>query len=564
MKNYLLNFDTGKIKELKKFMLVAILFIVPTLFSFGQNRTSSNTFDTQEMLAGDDCLTITCPPNVNICFTDQGANYQGYATWDPPVVSNTCSGGSVGDGFLMAFELNEQQLSEECWDFYYVQRVAVQGGYLKLWSSSSSGGDGSPFVITPYLFLQPNARSCIDIDYAGGDYNVEFWLVDENNVETLVETRAVLADGTFEFFTDNAVSGTYRLKYRFVITGSNPGNGNTVDNICADGILADDACAGGIDQVVTGPLPGYYEVGSHELTYTVTYTPPDGDPIVASCSFWLYVEGVVATATHEDALCGQPTGSITITGTSYQNPDTYPYTANYYYTLDNWDTEVAFGFGSTSATISDLSAGDYSISVKDYGLAGDCEMYNPPLEITIISTPLPNPTAVSSNVTCYGASDGTVTVTVSDGVSPLQFSLNGGSTYQEEPTFTGLGPGTYTVTVLDANSCSAVSNQVTITQPNELIASSSYDPILCYGEATTVTISATGGTQPYTGTGDFSQTVADGTVDYTVTDANGCYDIVSVTLTQPDALTCSVVQDSPVSINGEEDGEATVTPTGGT
>jgi hypothetical protein len=59
--------------------------------------------------------------------------------------------------------------------------------------------------------------------------------------------------------------------------------------------------------------------------------------------------------------------------------------------------------------------------------------------------------------------------------------------------------------------------------------------ITCYGGTTTVTVSATGGTAPYTGTGTF--TVGAGTYEYTVTDANGCMSTVSITVEEADEST---------------------------
>src|SRR5690554_7050782 len=45
---------------------------------------------------------------------------------------------------------------------------------------------------------------------------------------------------------------------------------------------------------------------------------------------------------------------------------------------------------------------------------------------------------------------------------------------------------------------------VNISEPTELIASSTYTPILCNGGTSTVSVSASGGTTSYTGTGDFT------------------------------------------------------------
>ena len=55
----------------------------------------------------------------------------------------------------------------------------------------------------------------------------------------------------------------------------------------------------------------------------------------------------------------------------------------------------------------------------------------------------------------------------------------------------------------DANSCTATTTG-TITQPTAVVASSSNTAILCNGGNSTVTVSADGGTAPYSGTGTFS------------------------------------------------------------
>ena len=70
-----------------------------------------------------------------------------------------------------------------------------------------------------------------------------------------------------------------------------------------------------------------------------------------------------------------------------------------------------------------------------------------------------------------------------------------------------------------------------------LTASSNATAILCNGGNATVTISATGGKNPYTGTGNFTKTA--GTYNFTVTDANGCAATTSLTINQPAKISLS-------------------------
>src|SRR5205823_6842528 len=97
--------------------------------------------------------------------------------------------------------------------------------------------------------------------------------------------------------------------------------------------------------------------------------------------------------------------------------------------------------------------------------------------------------------------------------------------------------GTYSYTVTDANSCTATTTR-TIKQPSALSAISSNTAILCNGGSSTVTVSASGGTMPYSGTGTASRSA--GTYSYTVTDANGCVATTTGSITQPSALTLSL------------------------
>lgn len=99
--------------------------------------------------------------------------------------------------------------------------------------------------------------------------------------------------------------------------------------------------------------------------------------------------------------------------------------------------------------------------------------------------------------------------------------------------------GTYTISISDANNgtqsgCLATA-AIVVSQPTALVASSSAGFITCFGGTTTVTVSATGGTTPYTGTGVFSN-ISAGNYSYTVTDANGCQSTTTGSASQRDQI----------------------------
>src|SRR5204862_1622385 len=108
----------------------------------------------------------------------------------------------------------------------------------------------------------------------------------------------------------------------------------------------------------------------------------------------------------------------------------------------------------------------------------------------------------------------TLTVAATGGVAPYTYKLNSGS-FQASNTFANVAAGTHTVTVKDANGCTAVQT-ITITEPaqNTFIVTATPTPILCNSGISTITVSAGGGTAPYTGTGVYTGYA--GTYTYTV------------------------------------------------
>lgn len=153
-----------------------------------------------------------------------------------------------------------------------------------------------------------------------------------------------------------------------------------------------------------------------------------------------------------------------------------------------------------------------------------------------------------TNVTCFGACNGTINEIVNPNNQTYTFHWsNGGST----PSLTNLCSGTYIVTVTNADGCSQT-DSVTITQPPQLTVSMSHTDVTCYGENTgSATATPSGGTAPYIynwSNGQTSQTISSlyaGTYTVIVKDAHNCTTAASVTITQPPQLIASATIQQP-------------------
>jgi hypothetical protein len=169
--------------------------------------------------------------------------------------------------------------------------------------------------------------------------------------------------------------------------------------------------------------------------------------------------------------------------------------------------------------------------------------------------------AVISNLTCFNSKNGSIDLRPSGGIDSAAFTYKWSVDYQQFWTDTtqdlsNLYPGRYTVIVNSVYGCST-SKMFPVSQPKKLQETAIQDSnIVCKGGSTTVTVSATGGTRPYTGTGTFVQ--AAGVIFYAINDAHNCTDtqrisVAKGTLTAP--LKPSGIQ-GPISVAGSTTGIA--------
>jgi gliding motility-associated-like protein len=175
-------------------------------------------------------------------------------------------------------------------------------------------------------------------------------------------------------------------------------------------------------------------------------------------------------------------------------------------------------------------------------------------------------TAAPTNISCFGQCTGTATATPNNGTAPYTYlwSPGGGTT----SSATGLCAGTYTITVIDAAPDTATAI-VTITQPAVLTASITSTAAGCGNNNGTATVTAGGGTPAYTyswnpggGTSSLATGLAPGNYTATVTDANGCTQTQTVTVTSGNTL--SVTVSSTQAGCAVNNGTATAIPNTGT
>lgn len=319
------------------------------------------------------------------------------------------------------------------------------------------------------------------------------------------------------------------------------------------------ACFGGTT-TLTATIAGASTFGTPEYSIDgINYQSANTFTVNGSASPYtvsVREQGTVCTATAAPVTISVPT-AIVATATNTNN------TSN---TTPNGTATVtasggAGGFtylwapgGQTTATATGLAGGTYTVTVTD---ANGCTKTATTTVVTVLPCTITVTAAASPvAIACFGGTI-TLTATATGASGAVQYSLNGGA-YQSGNTFT-VPAGTYTVTAREVAtpSCNATSSSVTVSQPAAALAASSVAGTITCGAATAVvTVSATGGTAPYTGTGTFNRPV--GPYSLTVTDANGCTAVTTGTVTStPDAVNPTITAPAALSVNTNDSCKAT-------
>ena len=102
-------------------------------------------------------------------------------------------------------------------------------------------------------------------------------------------------------------------------------------------------------------------------------------------------------------------------------------------------------------------------------------------------------TTTITDPSCFGFTDGDITITSTGNLGAVSYSFDGGATYQASNMLSPLPSGDYTVVSIDMLGCT-FSSPVTLTDPAPVTITVSNDTTVCQNGTATVSAIATGGT----------------------------------------------------------------------
>ena len=229
----------------------------------------------------------------------------------------------------------------------------------------------------------------------------------------------------------------------------------------------------------------------------------------------------------------------------------------------SWNT------GATGSLLTNVGAGSYTVTAKDVnGCIGT--------EVMDIQNPDPVQALIANvsdyagyGISCYNASDGSITAAGTGGTGVYTYSWSNGKT---SAVINSLATGNYTVTVSDNNGCKQSISQE-ITSPTALsLAIANQKNISCFGgNDGSIQLQPSGGAGSYTYSDDSKATwqsgnifdnLAQGSYTLYLHDANGCEKNIAATLTQPSQIAISFTNIQPAFCSNPT-GTATAVVSGG-
>ncbi|MEM7104966.1 MAG: T9SS type A sorting domain-containing protein, partial [Bacteroidota bacterium] len=335
-----------------------------------------------------------------------------------------------------------------------------------------------------------------------------------------------------------------------------------VDSVTIDQPIS---CFGASDAIVTvhtsGGTPPYsydWPFGGTDATqsglstgsYSFTVFDNTGCPTNGVVSILEPSELLATTVVATNVACfGEDDGQAQVLATGGTPPYTY-----------QWDN------GDTDQTSTNLNANLHVVTVTDNNLCTTTSTVTIS-EPTMLSLFIQN----NNDPSCNAGSDGSATAFVGGGVPPYDYAWSHGETTQ---TATALANSIYSVTVTDANGCTAT-EETAINEPPILEISDFFimEPLCFGGNDGSIDIDVAGGTPPFAfvwetqgitiATTEEITNIPTGTYSVTVTDDNGCATTASDNMNEPTELQVFVTNVQQNTC-GNMDGAIDIAITGGT
>lgn len=217
-------------------------------------------------------------------------------------------------------------------------------------------------------------------------------------------------------------------------------------------------------------------------------------------------------------------------------------------------------------TVYQLCPGAVTVTVTD---AFGCEVI---ASTEIQQSPEPEASTSSTEVSAFGATDGTATAQVVNGNPPFTYSWSNGvemTSSSFSNTLSNLAEGSYTVEITDATDCMTTVEVEVGSVCDVFSVSTPTTHVSCFGESDgsimALPLNGVGAYQFEWSNGASTQLntgLMAGTYQLTVTDANGCPAETSATVTQPTEIELTVNSTGVTSV-GASDGTVSVFAEGG-
>ncbi|MFK8005402.1 MAG: S8 family serine peptidase [Saprospiraceae bacterium] len=427
-----------------------------------------------------------------------------------------------GSGCTATLEVDINEPNSLSASILQIQNINCNG---ELNGSVQIGGEGGTGILTYTLGTETNTTGLFE-NLSAGNYTVT--LEDDNNCISQVDviiTEPTVLEIDMLFITEvNCYEGSDGQ----VSLSSVGGIGNvqyTLGGISNTTGVFENLVSGTYDLSIED------ENGCTEST-TITLDEP--------------IELEIQVVNNSAAGCGTSTGAIEIQGLNGAG--------NYSYQLNN-ET-------NTTGVFENLPSGNYDVLLID-GNGCEFEMTISIIEDDEIS--IENMTA--QNVDCFGNENGNITVLATSPAGNISYELNGMT--NTTGIFENLPAGNYEVIVSDGNECSEFV-LFEIIEPSAMdIVTTITNSIDCFDGVGEILVEASGASGDFNyildgetnETGIF-QNLHAGTFEIQVIDGNGCAQIETIELQEPDELFATVNQ-TTVDM-GTGDGTVTLEGSGGT